>query len=79
MRVGKQQIKKGEGIICLVQSADRDETFFQKGTEFDIHHDYDSQNTLGFGHGPHRCIAEGLARAELEIALSKSPFPSALY
>lgn len=70
-----QHIKKGEGVICLVQSADRDETYFKKGIQFDIHHNYKPQDTLGFGYGPHRCIAEWLARAELEVALSEFLFP----
>ncbi|KAL8718900.1 MAG: hypothetical protein Q9225_004025 [Loekoesia sp. 1 TL-2023] len=68
--IGGKHIKKGEGVICLVQSADRDETYFKKGVQFDIHHDYNPQDTLGFGYGPHRCIAEWLARAEMEVALT---------
>ncbi|KAL8786596.1 MAG: hypothetical protein Q9195_008153 [Heterodermia aff. obscurata] len=68
--IAGQKIQKGDGVICLVQSADRDESFFTKGTEFDIHHDYDTKDNLGFGYGPHRCIAEHLARAEIEIALT---------
>ncbi|KAL9598745.1 MAG: hypothetical protein Q9219_004303 [cf. Caloplaca sp. 3 TL-2023] len=68
--IGGKHIKKGEGVICLVQSADRDESFFKGGPQFDIHHEYDPQDTLGFGHGPHRCIAEWLSRAELEVALT---------
>ncbi|KAL8940052.1 MAG: hypothetical protein Q9216_003026 [Gyalolechia sp. 2 TL-2023] len=68
--IGGKHIHKGEGVICLVQSADRDETYFKDGAHFDIHHGYDAGDTFGFGHGAHRCIAEGLARAEVEVALA---------
>lgn len=33
---------------------------------FDTHRRIDLEKNLGFGYGSHRCIAEGLARAELE-------------
>lgn len=63
-----QLIKAGEGIIALNQSANRDEDIFENPDKFDIHRTPGPQ--LGFGHGVHECIAEWLARAELEIALS---------
>lgn len=31
-----------------------------------MHRGTDSQKNLAYGYGDHRCIAEGLARAELE-------------
>lgn len=35
-------------------------------------------DALGFGFGPHRCVAEALARAELEIVFGEWPSPLAL-
>lgn len=69
-----QHIKKGEGVICLVQSGDRDESYFENADRFDIHRNQDPRDSLGFGYGSHRCIAEGLSRMELGIALSEFPF-----
>lgn len=63
-----QLIRAGEGIIASNQSANRDEDIFENPDKFDIHRTPGPQ--LGFGHGAHECIAEWLARAELEIALS---------
>ena len=58
-----QCIKKGEGVICSVQSADRDEYVFPNPDRFDIHRKIDPASILGFGHGPHRCQGEWLSRA----------------
>lgn len=57
-------IKAGEGVIASNQSANRDETVFKDPDRFDLHRTPGPQ--LGFGYGIHRCIAEWLARAELE-------------
>ncbi|KAI1323621.1 cytochrome P450 [Xylariaceae sp. FL0255] len=62
-------IKKGEGVICAVQSADRDEGATPRPEAFDLHRKYDPKDLLGFGYGVHRCLGEHLARMELEIAL----------
>lgn len=42
-----------------------------------MHRKRGSESALGFGYGQHRCIAEHLARAELECVFGKSP-PSRL-
>ncbi|PQE16796.1 cytochrome P450 protein [Rutstroemia sp. NJR-2017a BBW] len=67
-----QKIPKGSGIICAVQAADRDEEFPQPSSlsdpeTFDIHRGHDLKDVLGFGWGIHRCQAEWLSKAELEI------------
>lgn len=66
-----QKIPKGTGIICAVQAADRDEDFPQTSSSdpetFDIHRGHDIKDVLGFGWGIHRCQAEWLSKAELEI------------
>lgn len=62
--VAGQVIKAGEGVIASNQSANRDENVFKDAPNFNIHNDAGMQ--LGFGHGTHACIAQWLARAELQ-------------
>lgn len=66
-----QLIRAGEGIIASNQSANRDEEVFPYPNIFDLHRPQSEKGALGFGFGPHRCIAELLAKAELEAAFGK--------
>ncbi|KAK9803975.1 hypothetical protein WJX72_009541 [[Myrmecia] bisecta] len=59
-----QIIKAGQGVILSNQSANRDEAVFKDADTFDIHRAPGPQ--LGFGYGIHLCIAQWLARAELQ-------------
>lgn len=59
-------MKKGDKLICSVQSADRDEEHFAHPDRFDIHRQIEPKDVLGFGWGPHRCQGEWLSRVELE-------------
>ncbi|KAI1748668.1 cytochrome P450 [Xylaria castorea] len=63
-------IKKGEGVICAVQSADRDEAITQNSGVFDVNRKYPAEDLLGLGYGIHRCLGEHLAKVTLEIALA---------
>lgn len=72
IELGGQIIRAGEGIIAANQSANRDEDIFPDPDKFNLHREqvqgpYDA---LGFGYGPHRCIAERLALAELQIVFA---------
>lgn len=67
----KQTIKAGEGIIAANASGNRDEEVFSDPNVFDMHRTPDPNHALGFGFGPHRCIAEPLARAEMELVFGK--------
>ncbi|KAI9873620.1 MAG: hypothetical protein M1830_010794 [Pleopsidium flavum] len=62
--VAGKVIKAGEGVIASNQSANRDEAVFKDADTFNIHRVPGPQ--LGFGYGIHQCIAEWLARAELQ-------------
>ncbi|KAM5342172.1 hypothetical protein ACJ41O_015203 [Fusarium nematophilum] len=66
IELGGKLIHAGEGIIASNQSANRDEEIFPNADVFDLHRDFEGHDGLGFGFGPHRCIAERLALAELE-------------
>ncbi|KAK7428056.1 hypothetical protein QQZ08_005488 [Neonectria magnoliae] len=67
IELGGKIIRAGEGIIASNQSANRDEDIFPDPDVFNLHRDNGPYDPLGFGFGPHRCIAEPLAKAELEI------------
>ncbi|KAH0439186.1 cytochrome p450 55a3 [Colletotrichum camelliae] len=68
--LGSQTIKAGEGIIAANASGNRDEEVFPDSDVFDMHRTPDPNHALGFGFGPHRCIAEPLARAEMEAVFA---------
>lgn len=65
------QFSKGDGVICSVQSANRDEDKFKDPEKFDIRREFDYGDSLGWGYGPHRCQGEAFSRAELEITFTK--------
>jgi len=70
--IGGKTIRAGEGIIASNYSANRDEDIFPQADKFDIHRKWGQHDPLGFGFGPHRCIAEGLAKAELTAVFCES-------
>ncbi|MCJ1425039.1 hypothetical protein MMC29_002927 [Sticta canariensis] len=68
--LGGKLIKAGEGIIASNQSANRDEEVFPDPDTFNMHRKRGTEEALGYGWGPHRCVAEYLARTELEIVFA---------
>jgi fungal nitric oxide reductase len=69
--IGGKAIKKGEGIIAATQSGNRDEDVFPNPDVFDMKRTRGKEEALGYGWGDHRCVAEWLARAELEIVFGE--------
>ncbi|CAF0938866.1 unnamed protein product [Rotaria sordida] len=67
VEIGGQIIKKGEGVWALNASANEDEDVFSNATRFDIHRQPNPH--LAFGDGIHVCIAQDLARVEIQIAI----------
>ncbi|WP_176585865.1 cytochrome P450 family protein [Priestia megaterium] len=63
-----QQIKKGDMVIPLVKSANRDENQFAQPEELDITRKI--KRHLAFGHGIHICLGAPLARVEGDIAFT---------
>ncbi|SFE23454.1 Cytochrome P450 [Paenibacillus algorifonticola] len=61
-----QQIKKGDMLIPLLKSANRDERHFEQSEELDITRTINRH--LAFGHGIHSCLGAPLARVEGDIA-----------
>ena len=72
--IGGKLIKKGEGIIAATQSGNRDEEVFPNPDVFDMKRARGKEEALGYGWGEHRCVAEWLARAELEIVFGMDLF-----
>ncbi len=63
------EIKKGEPIVLLLASANRDETHFHKADTFNVHRPNNNE-FLSLGAGPHACIAKdfiiGMTSATLD-------------
>ncbi len=64
--VGGQLIRKGEGVLVVLSSANRDESMFSEPDRLDI--DRVRREHLAFGWGPHQCVGHLLARVQLELA-----------
>jgi cytochrome P450 len=71
IELGGKTIRAGDGIICSNMSANRDAEIFPDPDKFDMHQKRGPEKALGFGYGPHECVAEWLARAELETVFGK--------
>ena len=67
VELGGQTIRKGEGVIAIVNAADRDHHRFPNADLFDVARD--DKRHLAFGRGSHFCLGAPLARLEAEIAL----------
>lgn len=67
MEIDGTLIRAGEGVLCMLSTANRDEGVFPGGSELDL--DRDARRHLAFGFGVHQCLGQPLARAELQIAL----------
>jgi cytochrome P450 len=64
--VGGQLIRKGEGVLAVLSSANRDEAIFPEPDRLDF--DRARREHLAFGWGPHQCVGHLLARVQLEVA-----------
>lgn len=62
-----QPIRRGERVLVVLDSADRDETQFERADELDITRQV--KQHLAFGHGMHYCLGAPLARLEGQIAI----------
>jgi len=69
VELGGQLIRAGEGILVMINAANRDQTVFDRPDEFDIHRRGLDQH-VAFGHGLHKCIGLTLARVELSTVFA---------
>ncbi len=65
VRVRGVLIRSGDGVIICGPAANRDGLVFAEPDRLEI--DRGARNHLTFGYGPHQCIGQNLARAELQI------------
>jgi cytochrome P450 len=68
VELGGARIARGDLVIAVVGSANRDEAQFPRADELDL--DRADNKHIGFGRGPHFCLGAPLARLESEIALT---------
>ena len=66
VQVGEAAISAGDAVALVLTSANRDESVFPDADQVVFGR---RQHHLGFGHGPHSCIGQHLARLEMRIAL----------
>ncbi|MFB7248994.1 cytochrome P450 [Streptomyces populi] len=69
IEIGGQTIRPGDGIICLISSADRDESVYERPDELDI--ERSARDHLAFGSGIHLCVGHSVARMELEVVYGR--------
>ncbi|QUQ64461.1 cytochrome P450 [Kutzneria sp. CA-103260] len=68
IEVGDMVVKKGDAVVVSTAAANWDDSVFPQPENLDF--DRDARHHLAFGHGIHRCIAQNLARVELEIVFN---------
>ena len=68
VELGGKTIRRGELVIGVLGSANRDPSRFERPAELDLSRD--DVKHVGFGRGSHYCLGAPLARLEAEIALT---------
>jgi cytochrome P450 len=66
--LGGKQLHRGDTIIPVLLSANRDEAIFEYAERLDIHRT--ANKHIGFGFGVHYCVGAPLARMEGAIAIN---------
>ncbi len=64
-----QRVRKGERVLLLYPSANRDQDVFHAPDRFIV--DRQPNAHLGFGLGPHFCLGANLARMEIAVVLEE--------
>lgn len=62
-------LRRGDRVLVLYASANRDETAWENPDTFDIRRP-EAARHIGFGHGTHGCAGQGLARLETGAILN---------
>jgi aminosugar N-oxygenase len=69
IEIGGVRIRAGEGVVALIQAANRDPAVFADPGALDV--DRGARRHLAFGHGRHQCLGQNLARLELQLVLER--------
>jgi cholest-4-en-3-one 26-monooxygenase len=64
-----KELKEGDKVLILYQSANRDERVFDEPDRFRV--DRDPNPHLGFGIGPHYCLGANLAKLEVKVVFEE--------
>jgi cytochrome P450 family 142 subfamily A polypeptide 1 len=64
VELGGRQLREGDRVLLLYESANFDETKFAEPERFDV--DRAPNEHIAFGFGPHFCLGASLARLELQ-------------
>lgn len=77
IELGEVTIRAGEGVVFAIGAANRDAEAFADPDHLDP--DRDARRHLAFGHGPHQCLGQWLAKVEVEECLHRvaTRFPDA--
>src|ERR1700727_3214826 len=70
MKIGSKFIPKGERVVAMLRSANRDEEVFESPFTFDIGRHPNPHVAFGGG-GAHHCLGAMLARAEIRAVLDE--------
>lgn len=65
------RIAAGDYVVVAIQSANHDPLQFESPERLDITRD--ASTHIGFGHGPHQCVGQQIARLELTTVLGTLP------
>ncbi|MFC8826736.1 cytochrome P450 [Streptomyces sp. NPDC057137] len=65
--IGGRPIPAGDFVVAAIQSANHDPLQFPDAHRLDVTRD--PTRHIGFGHGPHQCVGQQLARLELQVVL----------
>ncbi|MEU3349750.1 cytochrome P450 [Streptomyces sp. NPDC006700] len=76
LTIAGQSIAAGERVVLHLPAANRDPVRFTDPDHFDVQRP-DAARHLSFGHGPHHCVGDQLARIEVRTVLATmlSRFP----
>jgi cytochrome P450 len=64
-----EKLRRGDKLLLLIGSANRDERVFPSPDAFDLHRD--TSESLAFGKGIHFCLGAALARLEGRVSLEE--------
>ncbi|MEV7831526.1 cytochrome P450 [Streptomyces subrutilus] len=69
IEIGGETIRTDEGVVFSTSVINRDDSVFEEPDALDWHRP--NRHHVAFGFGIHQCLGQNLARAEMEIALSR--------
>ena len=67
--IGGRRIRTGDSVMLAYPSANRDEEVFEDPFEFRV--DRTRNPHMSFGHGPHLCLGQNLAKLEMKSFFSR--------